>query len=272
MKELCLVHANCQGDPLITYLKACPEFSRKYEVRLYVNYTRDPVPTADLQRAAVFLYQYLPGNWNDIASERLLAHIPPTCASLCIPNMFSKRCWPFWFGPPDFVYGDTLLDSLVERGLNKGQILYLYLESPLVSRQDLDGIWEQSLEQERDKEAHTPIKYLDRIEQTFRRTNLFYTPNHPRRVLTDPVGAHVLDFLALPPLTQGQLDMQETHYDECELPIHPQVIDHLGLKFVSPDTRYTIYGKRKTFAEFVENYVDCRLLGETDFVSYLRLR
>ncbi len=272
MKKICLIHANCQGDPLVTYLRACPDFEQTYEIRLHVNYTRLPVPSSDLETASVFLYQHLEKEWNELASERLLGRLKPDCAPLCIPNMFSKHCWPFWFGPPDFVYGDTLLDSLIERGLNKSQIMYLYLDSPLVLKQDLETILSRSEAHAKAKEAHTPIKYADDIVRSFRHTSLFYTPNHPRRVLTDRVGRYVLDFLGLPPLEQDALDGLEEHYDECELPIHPRIIDHLGLTFVTPETEYMIYGRKKTFARFVENYVDCRLLGIDDFVSYLRLR
>lgn len=272
MKKLCIVHANCQGDPLISYLQACPEFKHTYEVRQFVNYTHQPVPEVYLRQASVFLYQHLTDDWADIASSKLLPKLSSRCATLCIPNMFSKHCWPFWFGPPDFVYGDTLLDSLIERGLNKSQILYLYCDSPLVLKQDLDSILEQSMAREKEKEAFTPIKYLDEVQSNFRHKRLFYTPNHPHRILTDKVGAYVLNFLGLPPLTPEQLAAQPLHYDECELPIHPRIAKYLGLEFVAPDAVYRIYKREKTFAQYVENYVDCKLLGESDFISYLLLR
>jgi len=87
-KELCIVHVNCQGPPLIQRLLSCPEFAKRYKCVLFTNYTKDPVPDEMLQQCSLFLYQHLGQDWGDLASEKLLSKLPKSARHLCVPNMF----------------------------------------------------------------------------------------------------------------------------------------------------------------------------------------
>ncbi len=270
-KEFCIVHANCQGEPLARLLLKSPDFKSRYRVRTYTNYTREPIPEMELSSCGLLLYQHLDEKWGELASGVLLKKIPDQAAALCIPNMFFKGYWPLWSGEPGFDYRDILLDRLLDQGLGKTEILHLYLRTELAAKYDLERLFTESLDHERNKESHTPVKYVDLILDRYKGEMLFNTVNHPGPMLMAHAASEVLEALGL----DSSVLKEETADDlfpEIKLPIHPLVAGRLGLDFGGPGTRYEVYGKERTFEEYAEAYVDCRMLGVDDFIGYLRLR
>lgn len=271
-KAVCVLHANCQGEPLAALLRLCPAFAARYEIRLFTNYTREPVPDTVLASCGLFLYQHLGPQWDELGSEALLAKIPRTAAALCVPNMFFLGYWPLWHNAPGFDYRDRFLDHLLDRGLSKAEILHLVLRTELTKKYDLQALFDASVERERRREAHTPVKYLDFLLEHFREEMLFRTVNHPGPRLMARAASGVLERLGFEPPDEAALLAGADLHPEFRLPIHPQVAAFLGLAFAGPETRYPAYGRDKTYAQFVEAYVDCRGLGIEDFIGYLHLR
>ena len=81
-KPIAILHANCQGRPLAARLLASPEFAGGFMPRVYLNYAREAIPAADLERCGLFLYQHLGPEWGDLSSAALLARLPAGCPSL----------------------------------------------------------------------------------------------------------------------------------------------------------------------------------------------
>lgn len=274
LKKLCIVHANCQGEPLAEFLRRVPGFGDTHEVRLYTNYIFEPIAYQDLARCEVFLYQHLDegGKWGDLASARLLAHLPATARVLSIPSMFFRGYWPFWQGGENFSFSDEVLERLLAAKLPKAELLRVYLRGNVVPGPEVEARTMRSLAHERTKEARTPIKYVDLILKYFRDEMLFSQVNHPGERLLSHVGREVLRFLDVPEPPQGVEACMGELYPEFTLPIHPSVAAHWGLSFADENTRYPLFGKNKTFARYAEDYVDARMHGIEDFIAYLRLR
>lgn len=270
-KELCLIHANCQGDPLADLLGMHAEFSGRYAIKTFVNFTRDHVPAEDMSRCTLFLYQWLGSAWGPLSSREMLKLLPPGARSICIPNLFFKAYWPLWETNKSFDYSDMLLNDLIGRGLNKTEILHLYLHTDINKYYDLQELINISISREEKKQEHWDIKMLDRIMEEYAREPLFKTVNHPGKKLCIELADAVLTLLDMPLLEPEQRNAFKEPFPEFEQPIHPRVVDYLGLSFVQPDTRYFVYGDYKTFEEYTNCYVDCRLLGIDDFIGFLRL-
>ena len=269
-KELCLVHANCQGDPLMERLRLCPEFADRFECVLVTNYTRAPVPDDLLSRCALFLYQFLGPAWNELASDRLLEKLPASARSLCIPNMFFKGYWPTWSGKAGFDYRCTLLDELSATPLPTEEVVMLYLHTDLAKKYDLLSLVAGTLERERERESHTPVKYLDVISREYRSEQLFNTINHPRGRLMNHAAAGVLTELGFMPPDADALEALGEPFPELEQPIHPKVAAHFGWNFAGPDRQYAVYGRRMSFLRWVANYVFAKRAGVTDFIGFLQ--
>ena len=269
-KELCILHANCQGEPLLDRLNLCPEFSARYETRLFTNYVREPVPDELLGACSLFLYQYLDSKWDGLASEALLAKLPETARALCVPNMFFKGYWPLWSGQEGFNYRCAHLDEIIELGLPPEETALFFLHQEAAEKYDLLEMVAASIRQEREREAHTPVKYVDLLAANYRETRLFNTVNHPGPLLMDHAASEVLRLLGFdapdPALFQGLGDP----FPEFEQPINPKVASFFGWDFAGPDTLYEIYGRKMTFARYAANYVMARQADISDFIGYLQ--
>jgi hypothetical protein len=269
-KELCIVHANCQGDPLIERLMTSPEFAARYRCTLYTNYIREEVPLAELGRCALFLYQYLGPQWGGLASDTLREALPDSAASLCVPNMFFKGYWPTWSGQPGFDYRCEHLDEFIALGLPPEETVLLFMRSDVAARYDLLDMVAQSLHRERERESHTPIKYVDLIRDNYRETRLFNTVNHPGRMLMDHVARGVLAHLGMAGPDEDALARLNAPLDDFELPINPKIGAFFGWEFATPQTTYNVYGRQLSYARYIANYVMAATSGVTDFIGYLQ--
>ncbi len=273
-REICLVHANCLGEPLIRLLLTSPSFSSRYQVCRVTNYTREPVAETVLKKCSLFLYQHLSAKWEQLASDCLLSRLPATARAIRLPVPVFRGYWPLWTNAFPMNFADALLERLALTGLGASEIIALYMKRGALAGWDLDAPAEESLNRLRAAEARGAVPIADFIETFWRKFPLFDTINHPSPPLLHHIADGVLAALGLPPL-DGEARRLAVSCDEggqvrFELPIHPQVAVHHGLSFGGSDRLYHVYGTKMTFARYVACYVDCRLLGLSDFTSYLQ--
>lgn len=268
-RELCIVHANCQGEPLMERLMTSPGFAARYHCELYTNYIRQPIPRERLARCDLFLYQYLGPKWNDLASAALLAALPASARSLCVPNMFFLGYWPLWSGQPGFDYRCAHLDEFIALGLPPEETLLPFLHSDPATRYDLPGLIARSVAHEREKESRTPVKYLNLILEGSGRARLFNTINHPGRELMDHAARGVLAQLGFTP-DEAAMARLDAPFPEFELPINPKVARFFGWDFATTDTQYQMYGRQMTFSGYAAYYVMAAQVGVSDFIGFLQ--
>ncbi len=271
-KKRCLIHANCQGPPLTDLLRAHPEFGRDFEIAVYTNYTREHVPEQALASCALFLHQWLGPDWGDVSSDALSAKLPRDCRTVCIPNLMFLGYWPFWSSARGFNYSDMYLDALLARGLNRKEIIHVYLYTDPGRCFDLDARFAEWLDREREKEQRWDIRMVDEVLSRYQKELLFNTINHPNRRLCLRTADELLRLLGFSPLPAEVKNAFAEPFDEFVLPIHPAVAAHHGLEFLETDAVFPVYGAAMDLAEYVSCYVECKLAGETDFISFLRLR
>ncbi len=270
--ELCILHANCQGEPLAALLAASPEFNARWRIRHYTNYTREAIAPEDLRAATLFLYQRLGPGWGEFASDALLARLSPRCAALCVPNMFFKGYWPFWTSDSPMEFGDFLLDRLIESGAGKPEILRVYLHGPVEKMADFAAIVSATLDLEQKKEQGCALDTANLVEARWREEQLFQTVNHPDKTLLLHTADGILARLGLPDLPAVVREGFSVEYEGFHLPIHPKVAAYHKLPFAGEEADYPVFGRRMTFAQYISRYIDCRLNKmEDDFLGYLQL-
>ncbi|WP_243545095.1 WcbI family polysaccharide biosynthesis putative acetyltransferase [Pseudodesulfovibrio tunisiensis] len=269
-RRLCIVHANCQGQPLMDRLHLSRDFREQFACQLFTNYIREPIPAHALGRCSLFLYQHLGSEWGELASARLMAQLPDSATRLCVPNMFFSGYWPLWSGEKGFDYRDRYLDSLVDAGLTPEEILVLYLRSDPGTKYDLNALLRESIDREHTRESRTPIKYLDLILERYRTERLFNTVNHPGPMLMNHAATGVLAELGMDLPDLDALAALGDPFPEFEQPVHPRIAEHMGYGFATAQTRYMVYGRRMTFAQYTAAYVEARLAGVTDFIGHLQ--
>ena len=268
-RKLCLVHANCQGDPLVSLLRLSPGFSAKYDIVKYTNYTRESIPPEQLAQADVFLYQPLDDSWQDIATATLLARIGPQTRPLELPNLFFKGYWPFWQPNGKLDFADSFLDHLAESGISHAEALHVCLHTPLEKVYDLQAVYEDCLNRERAKQRTALIGTSDMLAALWRSEQLFTTINHPGPRLLVTLADAVLETLGFSPLGRQAENQCPLCDDQFELPIHPRVGAFFGLPFATPHRRYAVCGKKLTYTQYAAAYLDCRLRGIDTLMGYL---
>jgi len=270
-RELCLIHANCQGDALSSLLAATPAFARCFEIRKYTNYLKESIPQQDFDRCRLFLYQHLGDKWNALASDVLLARLHPAACRIKIPNLLFTGYWPLWTNKSTMNYGDILLDLLVARGYSEAEVLHVYLRGKLTEKYDLNSLLEQNFVRERQKEQGAIISLTDYIKERWRAQQLFFTPNHPGKTLLLALADAVLKNLGMSRVPTVLRTAFTPDYPDFTLPIHPQVGIHFNLPFAEPERLYSIYGRPMSFARYAACYVSClsRRLG--NFEAFLHL-
>lgn len=270
---LCLLHANCQGDALRPLLENSPAFARHFHIRQYVNYTRQGIDPADIGQCALFLYQKLAPKWGDISSGELLQRLPTSCQTLEIPNLFFKGYWPFWMRSESINFADSLLESLLERGLAPEQAMALYLRGDpalLGSAADLAACAEDSLAREEEKEAASLIRCAPLLRRFWQEEQLFITVNHPGRTLVCHVADSVLRLLGLGSLPDSVRAAYRHPLEDFWLPIHPAVGKALNLPFAAARRRYPVYRVHLTHRQYVSCYLACRGHNVPDLLTFLQ--
>ncbi|MBO4300037.1 MAG: hypothetical protein J5861_00385 [Desulfovibrio sp.] len=271
-RTLCLLHANCQGDMLLPLLEDTPTFARLFRVRHLVNYTHEDIDLDEMAHCSLFLYQYLSPKWKEHSSEQMLNRLSPSCTAIAIPNLFFKGYWPFWKSGGPINFADSLLEKLLEMGTPQTALrLYLKGNPALIGDTSaLEGIVEDSLRHEEDKETRSHICCSSLIREQWRERQLFLTINHPGTELLFHVADSLLRLLGLGAVPPSVRSAYSHPFDDFWLPIHPAVGQALNLPFTAPQRRYTIFQNRLTHQEYVLAYLACRSNNVHDFLTFLK--
>ena len=257
MPELCILHANCQGDALRPLLENTPAFANHFSIAQYTNYIRQPVPEEEITHCRLFLYQYLDSKWGTSSSDHLLKLLPDGCQAIQIPNLFFKGYWPCWTNDTKEIdFADAVLETLLARGLNDIEILHVYESGALLG--NVASTAEQSLRHEEKKEAGCPIQCAHILREFWQQEQLFLTVNHPAPRLIFHVAdslLHLLDLGHVPKAIQKAYVHPDGNF---WLPLHPALHNLLGLPFASKERKYRIFDKLLTHKEYTCCYLACR--------------
>lgn len=268
--DICIIHANCQGDPLHRILASTPAFAQRFTIRKYTNYLEEHIADDYLGECKVLLYQQLSDKWNDAASSALLARLPLGAQALRIPNMFFKGYWPLWTNKTFMAYGDIFLEYLAQQDITARDIVHLCKHAALPRMYDLDGLVQSSVEIERDKELGCVVETVNLVQELWKKEQLFTTVNHPAARLTLHVADGVLRALGLGNVPDAvRKAIYETWHDDFVQPIFPQVAQHFGFGFMGPDRDYTIYGRTMPFTEYCQYYIACKREKIPDFAAFM---
>lgn len=268
-QALCLLHANCQGEALRPLLESSPAFARHFRIRQYLNYTRQEIAEADLDHCTLFLYQRLAPRWGTLSTEQILPRLPAACRAIEIPNLFFKGYWPFWTRSERINFEDSLLESLLDKGLTPEEVLHLYTRGEASLLGDVAAVAEDSLAREEAKEADSPIRCAPLLRERWREEQLFITVNHPGRTLLFHQTDQLLRLLGLGGLPTEARRAYRHPQEDFWLPIHPAVGAALGLPFAGPQRRYPIFHSRLTHREYTSCYLACRSHTIADLLTFL---
>jgi Tfp pilus assembly protein PilF len=168
--------------------------------------------------------------------------------------------------------GDAFLNQMLAKGVEPEEAVARYLSLDIARQTNLDRLYELNMIQQRQRDAQTDFKIADLIEEYFRDEALFRTTDHPNARIFCALFRQLCEGMGVSPSRIGDAleQIKVTPFNVSELPIHPGVIRHFGLKFANEDTRYRHQGQgRYTFAEYVLRYM--RLEFDTELEEGIKL-
>ena len=269
-KKLCLVWSNCQGGSIQAMLNKSPAFTSSYNIKLYVNFRSKEPSESELASCKLFIYQKSPArfnlNWDEQIIEKLLKKLPESCLTISFPNINWNLFWPFHTkdprnkaeeGFPDgkYPWGDSYVLEMLDQGFNKDQIFHKYLNFDFTSKVDLDELYNENIDSLVDLEMKTDIKISTSIIRNLKHIKYFNTFNHQTNELPFLIVNQILDKLNLQKITKEDIKKIEEVVANHIMPIHPFIIKHFGLEFVTTKSKYSIWGKMKSFEEYLIDYI-----------------
>lgn len=174
------------------------------------------------------------------------------------PHVHNVPERPISDGPYPSQMSDSYLNRLIRKGLTPEQALEEYLALDIARYAHLDRMTELYLDRQRERDAATGFAIAGEIEKGFRIERMFLTAEHPDARLFGIVAAQLFAQMAVPAdVTANALEtLIRSPFPPTELPLHPGVIDHFGLTFATPETRYRFLDEGLfTFAEYVLRYM-----------------
>jgi hypothetical protein len=155
-----------------------------------------------------------------------------------------------------FPYCDRVLIDLLDTGQDDAGIVEEYLETDMARMFDLDRlleIWQWSIK-ELDKSCDIPMAELQWRE--WKQIRHYWALTHPTNQLIGRVLRTLLS-RSIGPVPQREfLEALRNHeLNEFMTPIHPTVARHFGLKWYSPEDRYTWPGGPFTIRQWALEHV-----------------
>ena len=161
----------------------------------------------------------------------------------------------FTAGPFSQEFGDKYLNREILRGSDPNTVTQSYQTLDTVNLDRLYELHRMSLQKKDDRSG---FDFADYIDNWFQKESLFRTPTTLDRRL----------FLYVASMIFKKIGIDENLIDricantwtlpnaDVQLPLHPSVVGHFGLRFVNSGTRYRYYtGEDFTFDQYIYNYL-----------------
>ena len=230
------------------------------------------LPAGRLAAADVYFEESMVGNRETKRSLR--AALSGRCEVRSFQTPYMTSLWPFLgrddrLAPEPPIYNggryantDRIAASLAGLEMTDDALFDAYMELTSAAQIDMDALLAADLGRWQAEDSIHDVKLSAFLLGDFRERRLFTTP-HERaaavlketvlQLLETPTLRHACDpetlRVALDRLTHGWLGSRQ------ELPVHPRVAEHFGLRWWAPDLRYRMLGNQFTFRDYIVRYI-----------------
>lgn len=264
----CILSANCQGELLKYLLNKQVHFTKNWDLHYYVNFHKTPIPKGEIENCDLLIHQNLDDTWGELSATALTKRAPKKAKILIFPNLVNFHLWPTakWSANPKDSWQDNYIETLIKKGLNFSEIVYIVMKTDFAKLYDLPFLMKNSLRREYEKNYHRREELFSYISNNWKNKQLFTTPNHPANELIFIVLNSILEEIQIPSVA---IDKTRIFCDnDFFLPVHPFFIKYYDIKFLHSDSTFPVYGKSLTYKQYLLAYVDARLNNHT-FLDYL---
>lgn len=277
-RDVVAVYGSCQAQ-VLAYLSArIPSLARRFAfitVTDTVEPGARPQPFPGEAERAVLVWEQFDQRPHLQLRDELRARVAPGTPTYRFPGMSINALWPFRVkdarNRPEpsypwgrFPIGDRIALEVAALGLSGERAFAEYIRRSNGAFPDINHILELERAVARTRDASCDVGMSDFLFGRFRDTYLFWTFGH----LGAPVYRElILRLLECSAAVIGNLDdAMRREIDtvigefpgqgELQLPVHPLVIERLGLRYLDTKTRYRWFDQRWTFEEYMTRYIE----------------
>lgn len=260
----CIVFGNCHANPIASYLNSSPGFRAHYHITpVPAIQDCDPnigIPLELLHRCDLFIYQRTSAAFGVyLSTEYILNQLPHHCQKISIANAYFTGYYPQLSRDnkePNFGYGDIFVMHLLEKGLDRDEIMQWVKYEDLWSEAELVYRYEVFMAELREREVGIDIPIASYIATHFRDVHLFSTLCHPRNHIIRYLACEILNRLHISFLDVAHF-IAGTDFPDLIAPIYPSVTKHLKLSFTSMNApMYALGFRQLTFEQKMDLYID----------------
>jgi hypothetical protein len=270
-----IIFATCQGWVVRMGLVVhVPFFGANAAVHFYPSWVEDISPILDKAPECNFLFFQPESDPGVLARFSAIRDRMPASAQIIrFPTIGFTPYWPYlirdWAAPvdpalgaPRFPFGDRRIVALLRAGVPQSRVVREYLSFDIPAAVDLDRLYEVWRISARAHEEECDAGVSDLVDELVRDKMLFFSAYHCSNLPVLKALDRTLQKLGLTGLDPAAYEAGDLLCD-YEMPIHPSVIRHFGIKYLAEDYKYkTLWGARASFEEYYEAYVD--YLAATD--------
>jgi hypothetical protein len=265
--EKIFIFATCHGMRLEQYLSSVAPIRDRYSLIRKINFTSPGVPREpeqylnEIRSSKFFLYQ-----GDNIINDDFLKKIGCSCIPIQIPYITSSIYWPSLLVPnmskrilvnDKYPFGLIphqcgILNKFINDFKNESLITSKYINTNIGDALDLEKHFSKQIDYLKKidtKNEHVKISQF--IENNIRQEQLFHLFNHPSGAVFQHVTEQVLKVMGF----QVKLNRIPDPFEFHQIPIHPSIVNHYGLKFADGDCSYQLGSHRVNFAEYVRMYI-----------------
>jgi tetratricopeptide (TPR) repeat protein len=223
------------------------------------------VGRADLAAADLIVAQVITKQTIDTVNK-----LPTDAKRVFFPAVAAQFLWPFgcyrhpmntpvWHrpdGPYPTQKGDGYLNRMINRKIEAHEAVRQYIDLDINAMMNLDRLFEIGIAGQKQRDSLTGYSFASLIEESFRNEYLFRTPDHPNLPLARYFAASVFERLGVGAPERERITRYAIMFPEDTTPIHPAVISHFGLRFVTEESRYRFLHEGSfTFEEYALRYM-----------------
>ena len=258
---------NCQANSVRAAYQRFVAPSTGDLVRYIASYSKPSQDDVDALSRADIVVQLVA----DCELNGGLELAPTRAKKYCIPFVAAGWLWPNHGTPhprrADARFNvaemadcaDAFLNRAILEGMPPEDAAQRYLDLRPKDFRGLDRRYELMLEKQRSRDRIAGFRTAELIEAKFRDENTFLTPFHPALRVARYIVLSLFEDMGVAgdDIVRTERFMCDSFYPRLEVPIHPAVAEHFGLRFVTPGHRYQWFSVGPiTFFEYAVRYMN----------------
>lgn len=272
-----VIYGNCQAEFLGLLLSQTPQIAARFDVVVASNNLE---PAAALSAIAphaertVLYWEQVDTRPEDAVRDPVRRALRDDRMTVRYPTVAMLAFWPFFAKDPRnrpepgypfgrYPAGDRIAMEVAEMGIGPDEAFDRYMEISRKKMIDVPNSVLRDLDLQARRDSASDVAMCDFVSEHLRSTYQFWARAHLATCVLRELLVRLLEKSSAV-IGADQSELRRELEAVCERfpgqgefqhPIHPLVIEQLGLRFVHEDTKYRWFSNTWTFEEHMKRYI-----------------